>query len=182
MRDTDLSELLSSRGFEGDGTELALAELCRRGLTRRGKKRIGSSARKATIPSAHSMMMTDPVARPLKPSMMFTAFARPAMTKTVNAMEIRGSDMKSSMRGISTRVTESPVRMQKIKAESIVASKRKAGGTFFDRSSARPATKPIRLLTPRTSRSERTGESATAAAARSPAYKATPPILGVGSS
>ncbi len=40
MRDTALSELLSSRGFEGDGAQLALAELCRRGLTRRGKKRI----------------------------------------------------------------------------------------------------------------------------------------------
>lgn len=40
MRDTDLSELLSSRGFEGAGAELALAELYRLGLTRHGKKRI----------------------------------------------------------------------------------------------------------------------------------------------
>lgn len=43
MRDIALSELLSSRGFEGDGAELALDELRRLGLTRRGKRRIAAS-------------------------------------------------------------------------------------------------------------------------------------------
>ena len=43
MHDVALPELLSSRGFEGAGADLALAELCRLGLTRRGKTRIASA-------------------------------------------------------------------------------------------------------------------------------------------
>ena len=43
MRDVLISELLSSRGFEGQGAETALRELYRRGLTRPGKTRIAET-------------------------------------------------------------------------------------------------------------------------------------------
>ncbi len=45
MKDLCLKEFLSSRGFEGEGAERALAELCRCGLTRPGKVRIAESKR-----------------------------------------------------------------------------------------------------------------------------------------
>ena len=40
MHDVALSELLSSRGFEGESAQLALGRLCRHGMTRSGKSRI----------------------------------------------------------------------------------------------------------------------------------------------
>ncbi len=43
MDDLSLSELLSSRGFEGRGVERALDRLCRKGLTRPGKTRIATA-------------------------------------------------------------------------------------------------------------------------------------------
>ena len=49
MHDIALSELLSSRGFEGASAELALDRLQRSGLTRHGKIRIVE----AKLPLAH---------------------------------------------------------------------------------------------------------------------------------
>ena len=43
MRDMALSDVLSSRGFVGEGAELALGLLCRLGLTRPGKSRIATA-------------------------------------------------------------------------------------------------------------------------------------------
>ena len=43
MHDIALSELLSSRGFEGESAQLALDRLCRHGLTRPGKSRIAEA-------------------------------------------------------------------------------------------------------------------------------------------
>ena len=43
MHDVALSELLSSRGFEGESAQLALDRLCRHGLTRPGKSRIAEA-------------------------------------------------------------------------------------------------------------------------------------------
>ena len=43
MHDVALSELLSSRGFEGESAQLALDRLCRHGLTRSGKSRIAEA-------------------------------------------------------------------------------------------------------------------------------------------
>ena len=115
------------------------------------------------------MMMAVPEARPWKPSMMLKAFARPANTKTVNAMETSGSARKPSTTAKSRRVTALPVTMQKTTPESIVATSRRLAETFLVRSSANPVAKAIALPMAGARRRSRTGGRATAAAASSPA-------------
>ena len=49
-----------------------------------------SPACRATTPNAASMMMTPPADSPLKPSMMLTEWATPAIANAVNGIAIHG--------------------------------------------------------------------------------------------
>ncbi len=67
MDDVAISELLASRGFEGESAERALAGLYRDGLTRPGKKRIAKAKIEAVdraLGAAFVRHCPDPVCRP----------------------------------------------------------------------------------------------------------------------
>ena len=112
-------------------------------------------------PSAVNMMDSTPPASPLKPSMMFTAFATPPMATAVNRIDMGANDSRWSRPGTPVWVRAIPVMYQATKPLRMVASSRTWTPTSFVRSSSRPEQNAGRDAMSKGPSSWRTGSGAT---------------------
>ena len=129
------------------------------------------------------MRITHIEARPLKPSMMLTAWATPVMTKTVTTAAPAEKPTTQSSPGMSVRTITLSTRYTASAADTAVKNRRRRGLCALVRSSASPAANTGSAASSRPTVNGHIGASsqaAQAAPAATPRTMPTPPMRGTG--